>query len=248
MIELKNVSVIFGKNTPLENEALRKINLTIETGDFITLIGGNGAGKSTLLGALSGEVIPSHGKIFLEQADISKQSVETRSAYIGHVYQDPRLGTCDVLTVEENLAFAFMRGKRRGLGMALTSAMRAQFKDLLAELHLGLETRLSDRVAMLSGGQRQALSLVMATMHAPKLLLLDEHTAALDPKTASIILALTHEIVTQHKLTTLMVTHNMHQALEMGNRTLLMQEGKISQDLKADERRRLKPENLIAFF
>lgn len=194
MIKLKNVSVIFGKNTSLENIVLKNINLDINAGDFITLIGSNGAGKSTLLKLIAGEVIPDSGTIFFDNKEVTRLTVEQRASYIGHVYQDPRLGTCESLTVEENLAFAARRGQRRGLSLALNRSMRHRFVSLLADLHLGLEDRLFDNAGQLSGGQRQALSLVMATLQSPQILLLDEHTAALDPKTAKAILNMTRQL------------------------------------------------------
>lgn len=248
MIILQDISVIFGKNTSMENVVLNNVSLEIAAGDFITLIGSNGAGKSTLLKLIAGDIVPARGKIFFENKDVTDLTVQQRAKYIGHVYQDPRLGTCEGLTVEENLAFAASRGKRRGLKLALNRANRHQFKSLLTDLKLGLEERFTDQAALLSGGQRQALSLIMATLQAPKILLLDEHTAALDPKTAKTILAMTQEIVEHGHLTTIMITHHMSQALEMGNRTLLMQEGKIEKDLSGFQRNSLKPEDLVSYF
>lgn len=248
MIQLKNILVVFNKNTPLENVVLDQINLDIAAGDFITLIGSNGAGKSTLLRLITGEVRPSEGHIFFDKKNVTHLTVEQRAKYIGHVYQDPRLGTCESLTVEENLAFAYSRGKGRSLRPALNGMRRAHFRSLLAELNLGLEERLSDQVSILSGGQRQVLSLIMATLQSPKLLLLDEHTAALDPKTEKSVLAITQKIVSQHHLTTLMITHHMTQALEMGNRTLLMRQGRIIHDLTGAHRQLLVPEKLITYF
>lgn len=247
MIHLKNISVIVGKGTALENTVLRNINLHIEKNDFVTIIGSNGAGKSTLLGLIAGFATPSRGKILVDKEDVTSQPIEKRAEWIGYVYQDPRLGTCDTLTIEENLAFAYYRGKQRSLAFALNQSLKKHFQSVLVELDTGLENRLSERVALLSGGQRQVLSLVMATLQPPKILLLDEHTAALDPKTAKIILALTQRIVNQHKLTTLMVTHNMIHALEMGNRTLLMREGKVIHDLSEANRRGLTPAELIDY-
>jgi putative ABC transport system ATP-binding protein len=248
MISLKDISVVFGKNTSLENIVLNSINLEIATGDFITLIGSNGAGKSTLLKLISGDIVPVRGKIFFDNKEVTHLTVEQRAKYIGHVYQDPRLGTCEGLTVEENLAFAASRGKKRSLKLALNRRNRHRFKSLLTKLNLGLEERLTDQASLLSGGQRQALSLVMATLQSPKILLLDEHTAALDPKTAKAILAITQEIVKQSHLTTVMITHHMSHALEVGNRTLLMQEGKIEKDLTGVQRKSLKPEDLVSYF
>lgn len=247
MILLKDISVVFGKATALENTVLQDINLNIAQGDFVTVIGSNGAGKSTLLGLLAGNVQPYKGQLFFDNEDVTNLSVEKRAPWVGYVYQDPRLGTCDVLTVEENLAFAYNRGKTRNLRAALKPALKEYFRSVLIDLETGLENKLTDRVAMLSGGQRQVLSLIMATLQTPKILLLDEHTAALDPKTGKIILALTERIVRQYKLTTFMVTHNMAHALAMGNRTLLMQEGKITHDLPQEQRRHLTPTQLIDY-
>lgn len=248
MIEIKNVCVTFNKNTPLEKTVLKGLNLKIAPGDFITVIGSNGAGKSTLLGLLSGNIIATSGKIFFDNTAVTYQSVEKRSKWVGYVYQDPRIGTCDELTVEENLAFANNRGSVRGLKIAVNSNLRKKFKKILSELHTNLEHRLNERVALLSGGQRQVLSLVMATLHTPKILLLDEHTAALDPKNEKLIFNITKQIVAEYGLTTFMVTHNMHHALEMGNRTILMQQGKIIKDLRQKERTLLTPKELINFF
>jgi putative tryptophan/tyrosine transport system ATP-binding protein len=247
MIKLNGVTVTFGEGTALENTVLRNIHLDIPQGDFITVIGSNGAGKSTLLGILAGTVKPTSGKLYFDSEDVSALSVEDRARWVGYVYQDPRIGTCDQLTVEENLALAFYRGKTRGLRMALQHSLREYFKSVLAELNTGLENRLAERVVMLSGGQRQVLSLMMATLRTPRILLLDEHTAALDPRIAKTVLALTESIVHEHKLTTFMVTHNMTHALALGNRTLLMQEGKIIHDLSHEERHRLTPTDLMEY-
>ena len=247
MIRLNNISVTFGQGTALENNVLQQINLDIAPGDFMTVIGSNGAGKSTLLGLLAGTVSPFRGDIFFENENITHLSVEKRAAWIGYVYQDPRIGTCESLTIEENLPFAMQRGEQRGLALAVNQSLRNHFRTILADLDTGLEDRLKERVAMLSGGQRQVLSLVMATLKPPKLLLLDEHTAALDPKMARSILALTERLVKLHQLTTFMVTHNMSHALEMGNRTLLMQQGKIVHDLSQAEKNRLSPTELMNY-
>jgi len=247
MIQLENISVIFNQGTALEKNVLQQINLTINAGDFITVIGSNGAGKSTLLGLLAGTIPTQAGSIFFDKLNITTYPSEKRAKWIGYVYQDPRLGTCETLTVEENLAFAMQRGERRGLSFALNSSLKKQFQTMLADLNTGLENKLSDQVAMLSGGQRQVLSLVMATLKAPKLLLLDEHTAALDPNMTKSILALTARIVQKHQLTTLMVTHNMTHALEIGNRTLLMQQGKIAHDLSETEKNRLSAKELMEY-
>lgn len=223
MIELKNISIVFNPNTSLEKTVLDNVNLTIASEEFIAVLGANGAGKSTLLKLIAGEVSPSQGQIFIDGKDVTKLSIEQRAPFIGHVYQDPRLGTCEMLTIEENMALAYSRGERRGLGSAVNKQLRAEFKEILRLLNLGLENRLQEHVSLLSGGQRQALSLVMATLRTPKILLLDEHTAALDPKTAKTVLALTCDIVRTRKLTTLMITHNMEQA-KLGNKVLMFKD------------------------
>lgn len=248
MIKLEDISVTFGLGTALEKTALQKVNLEIDSGDFITLIGSNGAGKSTMLNLLAGELIPDQGKIFFANEDVSHQSLELRAKLISRVFQDPRNGVCEEFTLEENLALAIKRGKRRGFSLAVGKTQRNYFKSLLTEAGVGLENRLTDRVANLSGGQRQALSLIMATLIPSQLLLLDEHTAALDPKMEKVILALTQRLIKKHQLTTVMITHSMNQALEMGNRTLIMQQGTILSDLVGEKRAKLTPVDLVAFF
>lgn len=245
MIKLEDISVTFGKGTVLQNTALEDVNLNIAKGDFITVIGSNGAGKSTLLGVLSGNILPSHGNVLIDDINVTRDAIERRAKWIGYVHQDPRLGTCDTLSVEENLALAQCRGKKRGLKLAINRQKRHEFRSLLTELDTRLENKLCERVAMLSGGQRQILSLVMATLEPPKLLLLDEHTSALDPKSAKHILTLTKQIVSQNHLTAFMVTHNMNYALATGNRTLLMRQGKIIRDVSERERNILSPGDLI---
>lgn len=247
MIELNNVSLIFNQGTPLENPALQRISFKVFNGDFITLIGGNGAGKSTLLSVLAGEFLPSQGQIVLDNMDVTKKTTDERSSLISRVFQDPRIGTCEEMTIEENLAFAASRGEKRGLRLASNTQLRKKFRSLLIELGMGLENRLHDRVGLLSGGQRQALSLVMATLKPAKILLLDEHTAALDMKTAEKILSLTETIIKQYHLTTIMVTHHLKQALTMGNRTILLQEGKVIKELKQDERTEAYLPSLLEF-
>lgn len=249
MIEINKVCVTFNETTALAKTVLKSISLKIAPGDFITVIGGNGAGKSTLLGLLSGNVLPSQGKVIFDKHDVTFMPVEKRSRWVGYVYQDPRIGTCDELTVEENLAFANNRGRLRNfVSIAVTNKLRKQFKVLLKDLHTNLETRLNERVSLLSGGQRQVLSLVMATLHKPKILLLDEHTAALDPRNENIIFNITKQIVKEYNLTTFMVTHNMHHALAMGNRTILLQQGKIIKNLDDKQRKLLTPKDLVDYF
>lgn len=220
MIKLEDITLIYGAKTPLEKKVLDGFNLTIAEGEFITLVGGNGTGKSSLLKIISGEVAPTSGRIFVDNQDVTGMSVTQRSKFIAHVYQDPRLGTCELLTIEENLALASSRGQRRGLGFALNRKRRHEFSDLVSSLELGLESRLKAPVSTLSGGQRQALSLLMATMQSPKILLLDEHTSALDPKTSKVVMALTNKIVSDKKITTIMITHDttqMRSSIDLSN-------------------------------
>lgn len=234
MIFLKDISVIFN-----ENIALRKINLTIAAGDFITIVGGNGAGKSTLLNVLTGRILATSGKLYFDERDITSYSSYKRASFISHVFQDPQLGTCNDLTLAENLALALNRGKKRTLKLALSSNLYKFFEELVANLELGLEKRLKDSISLLSGGQRQAASLLMATLQPCKLLLLDEHTASLDPSTTNLILKLTQEIVEKDKITTMMVTHNMHSAVNFGNRTIVMRQGEIMEELNNENRLKL---------
>lgn len=248
MIVLENIFVTFNVGTPLEKEALKGIDLTIGAGDFLTIIGGNGAGKSTLLNVLSGEVKVAKGKIKIQEKDVTGLSTEQRAKYVGRVFQDPMVGTCSELTIEENFALAYRRGERRGLWPALTKKLREYFREELAKLNLGLERRMRDPMASLSGGQRQAVSLLMATLHPSQILLLDEHTSALDPKMAERVMQLTQDLITKHGLTALMVTHSLHQALDFGNRTVLMQEGHIVRDLHGPERSSLTPNDLVQLF
>lgn len=248
MIQLKQISVIFNQGTPLETIALNKINLKIDASDFIVLVGNNGAGKSTLLKVLAGEFFSQSGQILFEDKDATFLSVENRVRFVSHVYQDPRTGTYESFSIEENLALAYYRGQKRGFRLALNKKLRQHFHLQLKKLELGLEHRLNDPVYTLSGGQRQALSLLMATLQPPKLLLLDEHTAALDPKTAAIVLELTQKIIKEQQLTALMITHNMHQALTLGNRLILMKEGNILFNLTENQRKKLTLSELMEYF
>lgn len=248
MIRLEDIHVTFNRGTPLENEVLKGINLTVETGSFTTIIGGNGAGKSTLMNILAGDIRADSGKIFLDEVDVTRQKTESRAKYVSRVFQDPMLGTCATLSIEENLAMAYTRGKKRSLGLALSNKQRVLFKDLLAHLGIGLENRLKDPMGALSGGQRQAVSLLMATMQPSKVLLLDEHTAALDPKMARLVLKLTDQLVNEHKLTALMITHSMVQALDHGDRTIVMHQGQIVKDMVGEERSAMEPSDLLAMF
>ena len=248
MICLENIHVIFNSGTPLETHVLRGTHGKIETGEFVTMIGGNGAGKSTLMNVLSGDVSPMRGRIFLDNIDVTKQSTEERSALVSRVFQNPMEGTCPNLSIEENMALAYRRGQKRGFQLALDSERRKLFKESVRELGLGLEHRMKDPIGALSGGQRQALSLLMAILQPAKILLLDEHTAALDPKMAKIILALTEKLVAQHQLTALMITHSMQQALHVGTRTLLLHEGRVLKDIQGPERAQMSPADLHALF
>lgn len=248
MIQLTNVNKTFNANTINEKKALTNLNLTIETGDFVTVIGGNGAGKSTLLNLIAGVFPCDGGQIVLDDVDLTRQPEYKRAKLLGRVFQDPMMGTASEMGIEENLAMAFRRGKKRGLRWGIKNEERAFYKEKLQTLELGLETRLSNKVGLLSGGQRQALTLLMATLQKPKLLLLDEHTAALDPKTARKVLELTDEIVGRDSLTTLMVTHNMKDAIRVGNRLIMMHEGKIILDIKGQEKKDLQVKDLLQKF
>ena len=248
MITLSNLGVIFGRGTPLQKQALTDINLTIEAGSFVTVIGSNGAGKSTLLGILAGDVLPTEGTVTISGKNVTKQQTADRASLVARVFQDPLTGSCGTLTIEENLALAAARGKRRGLAPALARSRRDLFRDRVAALNLGLENRMQDRMDLLSGGQRQALSLVMATLANCEVLLLDEHTAALDPGMAEFIMNLTQSIVSERKLTTLMVTHSMRQALDFGSRTIMLHGGSVVLDVAGDNRKNLSVEDLIGMF
>ncbi len=248
MIELKHISKTFNKGTVNEKRALSNLNLTIADGDFITVIGGNGAGKSTMLNALAGVFPVDCGTITIDGVNVTMEPEHKRAKYIGRVFQDPMKGTCAGMQIEENLSLAKRRGKTRGLGWQLKAEERVLYREQLATLGLGLETRLSDKVGLLSGGQRQAVTLLMATLQKPKLLLLDEHTAALDPATAAKVLKLTCEIVEENKLTSLMVTHNMRDAIAIGNRLIMMDNGRIIYDVAGEEKKRLTVEDLLHKF
>lgn len=248
MLVVKNVTKTFSVGGGTTKTAVDRVDLTLETGQFVTVIGSNGAGKSTLLNLIAGRYSPDRGTIALDGASITKWSEHRRAAYIGRVFQDPLQGTSASMTIEENLSMAEYRGKRRGLRRGVTHAGRARYRELLAPLGLGLENRLHSDVGLLSGGQRQSLSLIMATMTRPSLLLLDEHTAALDPKTAQQVLTLTRRIVTEHRLTTLMVTHNLEHALRIGDRTIMMHEGRIVLDIEGPERDAMSVQGLLQEF
>lgn len=248
MLELSNVSKIFNGGTVNEKVALNRLNLKLEEGDFVTVIGGNGAGKSTMMNIVSGAMQPDEGSVILGGVDVTKISEHKRAKYLGRVFQDPVMGTASDMQIEENLALAARRGKVRGLGWGITKTERETYRQMLAEMDLGLEDRLTTKVKLLSGGQRQALTLLMATMNRPKLLLLDEHTAALDPKTSAKVLAITKKIVEENNLTTLMITHNMADAIAYGNRLVMLHEGKIIYDAKGEEKKNLTVKSLLEKF
>ena len=248
MIKLDSIQVVFGKGTPLQKQALNGISLTIEEGSFVTVIGSNGAGKSTVLGVLAGDVLPSAGQVTIGNIDVTRKGTAARAGLVARVFQDPLAGSCGALSIEENLALAARRGESRGLTPALGPKRRAHFRDRIAELNLGLENRMKDRMDLLSGGQRQAVSLVMATLAGSEVLLLDEHTAALDPGMAEFIMNLTQKIVSERKLTALMVTHSMRQALDFGHRTVMLHAGEVVLDVAGDSRKSLGVEDLIAMF
>ena len=248
MLELKNIYKTFNPGTINEKVALNGLNLTLNEGDFVTVIGGNGAGKSTMLNAVAGTWFVDEGQILIDGTDVTKLPEHKRAAYLGRVFQDPMTGTAATMGIEENLALAKRRGKLRSLRSGITKAEREDYRELLKVLGLGLEDRLTSKVGLLSGGQRQALTLLMATLKKPKLLLLDEHTAALDPKTAAKVLEITEMIVNRDHLTTLMITHNMQDAIAHGNRLIMMMEGKIILDIQGEEKKQLTVRNLLDQF
>lgn len=248
MIDIQDLRITFGKGTPMETPALRGVSLAIPEGQFVTVIGSNGAGKTTLLNALSGETIPDSGKILIGDEDVTSWPPHRRSALVARVFQDPMAGSCANLTIAENLSLAGARGRGRKLTPAVKKALRNEVASRLARLELGLETRLDDPMELLSGGQRQAVSLLMATFNPMKILLLDEHTAALDPKIAAFVVGLTRTIVEEQRLTTLMVTHSMRQALDVGERTVMLHEGQVVLDVSGDERQGLTVEDLLHMF
>ena len=249
MLTLQNVSKTFNPGTVNEKTALSGIDLHLERGDFVTILGSNGAGKSTLFGAIAGSFPVDSGKILLDGADITDLPDYKRSKYIGRLFQDPLKGTAPNMTIQENLALAYLRasGRRSPFSM-ITAADRREFRERLAQLELGLEDRMEQPVGLLSGGQRQALTLLMATLVTPKLLLLDEHTAALDPATAEKVLALTQRIVAEHAITCLMITHNIPSALNLGNRTIMMREGRVALELEPERRKTITTTELLEIF
>lgn len=250
MLEIKNVTKIFNKDEGVENQkiALDNISLKINNGDFVTIIGGNGSGKSTLMNIISGVFFPDSGNIFIDGVDVTKMSENKRAAYLGRVFQDPNVGTAPNMSILENLEIASRRGKVSTLKWGFKKENNKRFVEALKGLNLGLENRMTQKVGLLSGGQRQAVTLIMATLNEPKLLLLDEHTAALDPKTAKKVLDLTKDVVNKNHLTTLMITHNMRDALKYGNRLIMLSDGHIILDVKGEEKEKLTIEDLLQKF
>ena len=248
MLKIENVCKTFNAGTVNEKKALKELNLHLKPGDFVTVIGGNGAGKSTMLNSVAGAFPVDGGKILIDGVDITHLPEYKRAEYIGRVFQDPMMGTAATMQIEENLALAARRGRKRGLKIGITKAEREAYREQLKILDLGLEDRMTAKVGLLSGGQRQALTLLMATLQKPKLLLLDEHTAALDPKTAAKVLEATQRIVEKDNLTTLMITHNMRDAIAYGNRLIMMYDGHIVVDVSGEEKKKLTVEQLLALF
>ena len=248
MLEIKNLTKTFNAGTINEKVALNDISLTLEDSDFVTVIGGNGAGKSTLLNAISGVWKPDSGQIIVDGVNLSYMPEYKRAKFLGRVFQDPMMGTAADMEIQENLAIAYRRGKLRGFKWGISKKEKAEYVKMLSQLELGLETRLSAKVGLLSGGQRQAVTLLMASMNKPKILLLDEHTAALDPKTAEKVLEITDKIVTENKLTTIMITHNMADALAHGNRLIMMNQGRIIVDVKGEDKKKLTVSDLLELF
>lgn len=248
MLEIQNIYKTFNAGTVNEKTALNGVSLTLDDGDFVTVIGGNGAGKSTLLNAVAGVWQVDEGSVTIDGTNVTRLPEHKRAKFIGRVFQDPMMGTAATMQIEENLALAMRRGKARTLRAGITKAERERYRELLKILDLGLEDRLTSKVGLLSGGQRQALTLLMATLQKPKLLLLDEHTAALDPKTAAKVLEVTDRIIRQERLTTLMITHNMRDAIAHGNRLIMLYEGRIAVDVSGEDKERLTVEDLLGMF
>ncbi|WP_349948054.1 ATP-binding cassette domain-containing protein [Lacrimispora sp. BS-2] len=248
MLDIKNVRKTFNINTINEKKALNGIDLHLSEGDFVTVIGGNGAGKSTMLNMIAGVYPIDSGKIQIDGINISRDPEYKRAKYIGRVFQDPMLGTAAGMEIQENMALAYRRGQGRSLAWGIKTSEKAYYHEALNKLGLGLQDRMTNKVGLLSGGQRQALTLLMATLKKPKLLLLDEHTAALDPKTAKKVLEITQEIVREQNLTTLMITHNMKDAIQIGNRLVMMHEGRIIYDVSGEEKKKLEVEDLLKKF
>lgn len=248
MLKIENIKKTFNPGTANEVRALRGVNIEIEEGSFVCVLGTNGSGKSTTLNAVAGTFIVDEGSIILDGINISKWSEHKRAKYIGRVFQNPFSGTAPNMSIQENMALAFKRGKSRGLGWGLPAHTVGQLKEMVKPLNMGLEDRLENPIGKLSGGQRQALTLLMATALKPKLLLLDEHTAALDPKTAAKVIDLTKQIIERDQLTTLMVTHSMQQAVNLGDRIIMMHKGQVAYDFKGEDKRKLKVNDLLSLF
>lgn len=248
MMRAQDLRLTFNPGTPIENPALRGMSLNINDGEFVTVIGSNGAGKSTFLNAISGDTQVDSGRILINGQDVTRQPAHKRAHLVARVFQDPMAGTCEALSIEENMALAYNRGRKRGLRLALNPENRELFREKLAILKLGLENRLTDRMGLLSGGQRQAVSLLMASLQPSKILLLDEHTAALDPKTAAFVLALTDRIIADGKLTAMMVTHSMRQALDHGQRTVMLHQGQVVLDVAGPQRAGMDVPDLLELF
>ena len=248
MLELQNIKKVFYPGTVNEKVALSDLNLKLNDGDFVTVIGGNGAGKSTMQNIVSGVFRPDTGRILLDGIDVTALPEYKRAKYLGRVFQDPSMGTAADMQIEENLALAYRRGKHRTLRAGITKKERDVYREMLATLDLGLEDRLSSKVGLLSGGQRQAITLLMASIQKPRLLLLDEHTAALDPKTAAKVLEISDRIIADHHLTAMMVTHNMKDAIMHGNRLIMMHEGRVILNIAGEEKKKLTVEDLLHQF
>jgi len=248
MLKITDLYKTFNPNTVNEKLVLKGLNLELKDGDFVTVIGGNGAGKSTMLNMIAGVYFPDQGSIVLDGEDITYLPEYKRAKYLGRVFQDPMMGTASNMEIQENLALAYRRGKKRGLSWGITKEEKELYVEKLKVLDLGLETRLTSKVGLLSGGQRQALTLLMAALRKPKLLLLDEHTAALDPKTADKVLELSEQIIRDNALTALMITHNMKNAIQYGNRLIMMYEGRVVYDVSGEEKRNLKVKDLLEKF
>jgi len=248
MLKVDRISKVFNPGTVNQKIALRDVSIHLEEGDFVTLIGGNGAGKSTLMNCVAGVYGVDKGSIYIAGTDVTKLPEHKRAAMLGRVFQDPMMGTASDMILEENLALALRRGQPRGLKWGITNKERETYRQMLSRLDLGLENRLQTKVGLLSGGQRQAITLLMATVKKPKLLLLDEHTAALDPKTAERVLSMTDQLIKENNLTTMMITHNMRDAIKYGNRLIMMHDGRIILDIKGDEKKKLTVESLLKRF
>ena len=248
MLELKELYKTFNPGTINAKTALNGLSLTLNDGDFVTVIGGNGAGKSTMLNATAGTFFVDSGKVIIDGADVTNLPEHKRAAFIGRVFQDPMTGTATTMSIEENMAIAARRGKSRGLRWGITKAEREKYREMLSTLHLGLEDRLTSKVGLLSGGQRQAITLLMASIQKPKLLLLDEHTAALDPKTAAKVLEISDQIISENHLTAMMVTHNMKDAIAHGNRLIMMHEGKVILNIAGEDKKKLTVGDLLHQF